>query len=280
MGKDINIQIFIHFRECTPIHFYTKSNMDLIMKEDIKSFYKDLDTTLESIQIEKFKGFFDIDNINEFLANYDILDNYYPISPRRKLRQSLKGWMGWRQNRESDQNENYKVNMTPCNDNVFGEIHARKAKEPNNKYLLVSFDAICFTDEDVNVEKVNDSSVFHIKCIELNRSLKKWFDANRIPFRNYHASLKHGENGKGAWSGASKLLCSHAEAANMLSKAIGINGKDELYYFDKKNQSYIIFRYEGNILDNKFHAYHLPKDVILNKSIKQIIEGIIEGEDI
>jgi hypothetical protein len=274
-AKEGPVQLFILFQECTPIHFYTKTNKDLIMEEDIKNFFQDLDIALEHIQIENHKGFFDVDNVNAFLSNYDILDDYYPVSPRRKLRQSLKTWMSWKQERESKQIEEYKIKKTPSKDNSFGEIHARKTKYPNNKYLLISLDSICFRNQLVNVEKTSDASIEQIECIELKEKLKKWFDNNRIPPRIYHASPKHAENGRGEWQGASKLLCSHVEAAEMLSRAVGINGIDELYYYDENHSAYIIFRYEGDTGENKFHAYHLTaKDV--DRSIKRILEKAIE----
>jgi hypothetical protein len=270
------VQTFILFQECTPVHFYTKTNEGFIMEKDIKSFFQDLDVALGCLQIENYKGFFDADNINAFLSNYDILDDYYPVSPRRKLRQSLKSWINWKQKRESDPTEEYKIEQTPSKDNSFGEVHARKVKCADNKYLIVSHDSICFRNQLVNVEKTSDASIVQIECRELQKELNEWFGNNRIPARIYHASLKHGENGRGEWCGASKLLCSHIEAKEMLSRAVGINGIDELYYYDKKHKTHIIFRYEGDIIENKYHAYHLQPKEIIDKSIKRILENVIE----
>lgn len=276
MEDNIYVQLFIHLRECTPIHFYTKANEDLLFEEDIKSFFQDLDCNLECIQTEKYKGFYDVDNINAFLVNYDILDDYYPVSPRRKLRQSLKGWINWKKKRESDLQEEYKVDKNPTRDNSFGEIHERKTKNADIKYLLISYNSVCFTNQIVNVEKTSSSLVQQIECIELNGKLKKWFDSNRIPQRIYHASPKHGENGKGGWKGASKLLCSHIKANEMLLKAVGINGLDELYYYDDEHKTHIIFRYEGNIGENKFHAYHLSSKEIRDKTVAKILEKALK----
>jgi len=276
MKDNICVHLFIHLQECTPTLFYTKTNEDLFLEEDIKSFFQDLDCNLECIQTEKYKGFYDVDNINAFLVNYDILDDYYPVSPRRKLRQSLKGWINWKQKRESDLQEEYKVDKNPTRDNSFGEIHERKTKNTDNKYLLISCSSVCFTNRSVNVEKTSNSLVQQIECIELNGELKKWFDSNRIPQRIYHASPKHGESGKGEWKEASKLLCSHIKASEMLLKAVGINGLDELYYYDEEHETHIIFRYEGNTGENKFHAYHLSKKDFIEKSIKRILEKVIK----
>jgi hypothetical protein len=270
-----HVQLFILFQECFPIHFYTKTNENLILEEDIKNFFQELDIALKCIQIENYRGFFDIDNINAFLSNYDILDEYYPVNPRRKLRESLKGWISWKQKRESNHTEEYKIEQTPSNNNSFGEIHARKTKFPNNNYLIVSHDAIYFQNRSVSVERTSDTSVNQIECRELKKELKKWFDCNRIPPRIYHANPKHGENGKGEHHGASKLLCSHADANMMLSKAIGINGIDELYYYDENHKTCIIFRYEGNIGTNQFHAYHLPEKHQIEKDIKRILERVM-----
>ncbi len=274
-----HVQLFMLFRESTPIHFYTKSNEGLIMEEDIKNFFQNLDIAFEGIQIEKYKGFFDVDNVEAFLSNYDVLDDYYPVSPRKELRLLLfkNGWKNWKEQRESDPIEEYKIEQTPSNDNSFVEVHARKTKDSSNKYLIVSHDAICFHNQSVNVEKTSDTSVEQIECRELKKELKKWFECNRIPARIYHASSKHGENGKGEWFGASKLLCSHVEAEEMLSKAVGSNGIDELYYYDEIHSAYIIFRYEGKIPTNQFHAYHLSaKDI--DRSIKIILDRCLQNE--
>jgi hypothetical protein len=273
-------QLFMLFRESTPIHFYTKSNEDLIWKEeDINRLFRDLDIALGSVQIENYQGFYDVDNINTFLSNYNILNDYYPVSPRRKLRESLKGWTNWKLKRESGSLEKYKIEQTPTEDNSFGEIHTRKIKEPNNKYLIVSHDAICFQNQAVDVEKLSDASIEQIECVELKKELKKWFNCNRIPARIYHASSKHGENRKGAQHGESELYCSHKAAEEMLAKAIGIVGKDELFYYDKNHKTYIIFRYEGKNPQNQFHAYHLhAKDQIskyLSEDIKKILANCV-----
>ena len=276
MGVDeTHVQLFVLFRESVPIHFYTKSNVDLILEEDINNFFQDLNIALECIQKENYKGFFDVDNINAFLSDYDILDDYYLVNPRRKLRQSLKSWINWKSERESSFTEEYKIEQTPDKDNSFGEIHARKTRYPKNGYLVVSHNSICFCNQLVHVEKTDDAAIKQIECVELKKELKKWFDNNRIPLRAYHASPKHGENGKGEWTGASKLLCSHTDAEMMLSKAIGINDLDELFYYDETYETYIVFRYEGDIGEKKYHAYHLSAKDQIRKDIKRILKNVM-----
>jgi hypothetical protein len=249
----------------------------LIEEKDINNFFSNLDVALECIEIENYKGFYDVDNIKAFLSNYDILDDYYPVSPRKKLQQSLKSWYNWKLKRESISTDEYKIQQYPNNkDNSFGEIHARKTKEPNNKYLIVSHDSMCFKNQMVDVEQISNASIEQIECRELKKELKKWFDSNRIPPRIYNVNQKHGENGIGEWSGASKLLCSHEDAGEMLSKAIGTSSIDELYYYDQNHNTYIIFRYEGNIGTNQFHAYHLSAKDVIDKSIKRILDNLKE----
>lgn len=277
--KRDHVQLFILFQECSPVHFYTKKAEVLMTEEDLKKIFQDLDTALECIQIENYDGFFDVDNINAFLSNCDMPDGYYLVSPRRRLQRLLNGWISWRQKRESNHAEEYKIEKAPSNDNSFGEVHARKARFPNNKYLIVSHDAICFHNRSVHVEKVSDASAHQIECRALKKELKKWFDHNRIPPRTYHASPKHGENGKGEHHGASKLLCSHADANIMLSKAIGMNGIRELYYYDENHKAYIVFRYEGNIGTNQFHAYHLSEKDQVGQDIKRILECVLSKHE-
>lgn len=267
-----HVQLFMLFKECTRTHFYTKENDEDITLELLQDFFYHLDTALAHIQIENYEGFFDLDNIEAFLANYDILDDYYPVSPRKKLRQSLRNWRSWKSQRESDSEEEYKIEGTPTKNGSFGEIHARQTKASNNKYLVVSDNSICFCNQTVTVAQTSNGASEQIECIELKDELEKWFNGNRIPARIYNESSKHGENGRGEWRNASKLLCSHTEAKEMLAKAIGLNGIDELYYYDAKNGAYIIFRYEGDTGENKFHAYHLSERDNIDKSIKERLQ--------
>ncbi len=276
-------QLFIHFQECAPRHFFTLSNDNSLIEDDLKILFQELDLFLSSIETENYCGFYDINNIQEFLKNYDVLDDYYPVSPRKKLRQSLRSWINWKSERFSNCIDEFKIENTPTYDNSFSEIYDRMMAENNEDiYLLLSHNSVCFKNRSVNVEKTTSTMAKPIDCFELS-NCNNWFSLNRRPNRVYHPSLKHGENGRGAQTingkRASSLLCSHSKAEEMLHKAIGINGLDELFYYDEINEAHIIFRYEGDIGENKYHAYHLPEDFRLDKKITKIISYIRENKE-
>lgn len=78
--------------------------------------------------------------------------------------------------------------------------------------------------------------------------------------RNFHVIKKHGENGVGALPNnkgiVSVLECSQEEAQALLDKAVGTRDCNELYAYDDARSKFIVFKYEGDNPQNKYHGYH------------------------
>ncbi len=94
-----------------------------------------------------------------------------------------------------------------------------------------------------------------LRCNKLD-DFKNWFNQKRLFNREY---TKHGVNGKGNEPNESKLLCSFEEAQSLLDEAFVDSVSKHLFYFDAKNESFIIFKNEGR--GSWYHGYHVtPED--------------------
>lgn len=272
-NKSPHCQVFILFPESNPQFFYIQRNIEFQGEGLLNEYFRKLKIAIELIQIENYQGFYDSNNIKHFLEEYEILEEYYPSNPSRYLRTLLKDWGNWRDRRVSELTFNCQLlNQSIC-DETFCEIVTKKIMDSKNKYLLVSHDALHIPIKSHDIE--SEGIIHIVDCVSLTK-LHSWFYNNRIPERIYHPSPKHGENSKGEWKGESKLYCSHNEAEDLLKMAFGRPELDELFYFDTKHEKYIIFRYEGKIGKDQYHAYHLEDD--LKKSLKQLEQQLREIE--
>jgi len=273
-AKDTPIEIFLLFPETEPHHTFIKENEGEASEETIQTYLKNMKMFLQSIEIENYDGFYDGDNVSQFLLLYKLFENEYPFYPQftSTFRNSLKEWDNWRDDHFSTPHQSCFVLGTPIPDSTFCELAQRKINKPESVSLLVNYHALKFEMQSVDVQL--DANTIPIP-IRLPSMVNDWFAENRIQKRVYHPSDKHGENGKGEWKlkDASKLLCSHEEAKDLLRFAVGVKYSDELYIFDPNNSKYLIFRSEGKNKLNQYHAYHIDESLVSEK-IKKLMKWL------
>lgn len=269
-----HVQVFILFPEPEPKQFYLKRFVEHQSEKHLATYISKISLCKNLIEIENYFGFYDDDNVKEFIQYFEILEEFYPTRPSSLLRSQLKGWFNWRDQRFSMEKFESKLFDIPISNETFTEIVVRSALENIHKHIVISHNALKIKTSLI-YEVLYLGHSYQVECIELS-NLPTWFNNNRIPRRNYHPSSKHGENGMGEHSGASKLLCNHTCATEMLHKALGNDEIDELYFFDEQYNKFIIFRYEGDNPLNQFHAYHLNNDNDVPKSVKVLYSKLLE----
>jgi hypothetical protein len=109
----------------------------------------------------------------------------------------------------------------------------------------------------------SDTEFETVSFVVINRAddLLKWIQESSRA-RNFNLSNKHGENGTGHWPGESPLLCSKAEAQQLLNSAIPDFPEKEkqLFNFDDNHQAFIEFFCEGDNPQNQWHGFHTTED--------------------
>ena len=260
-------EVFILFPETDPIHPFIERYEGFQTEEELNQYFATLILSKKSIEIENYFGFYDIENVKQFLDHYDILNDFYLINPSRILRTLLKEWINWRDEKVSSFDGGCELLGQELRDNSFCEVSLRKILNANNTYSLASHKALTIPlrTHSLSIER----EVINIDCL-LVCDLPNWFSTNRVPRRTYHPNPKHGENGIGEWQHAAKLLCSHSDAEAMLQRAIGCTDIDELYYFDSTYHKFIIFRFEGDNPQHQYHAYHIENENEIPRTVKNL----------
>ncbi len=252
----ISVKLFLLFPESNPTNQWMLSNDNLLDDEKkLLNFICKFEKSLHLIKIENYSGYYDSSNIKNFLANFEILNDYYPKSMLFKIRTILEDWFNWRDNQLQSDKKEYILFNQKINDNSFCEIAERKVRNPQNKYLLFNYYSCNIKDNLIHI-KVEKNEIA-ISLVNKN-NLFDWFCENRVPARVFHLNPKHGENGQGYFPNASPLMCNKEEAQILLNKAIGKEIK-ELFQFDSNHNMYLVFRYE-NEPNNRYHGYHIDKD--------------------
>lgn len=219
----------------------------------------------ESIAIEKYEGFYDISNINNFLCLYDTLEDCYPSAPKRLLRSviSKNAFINWREEAIQSMNTDYQIFNQLISDNTFCEIAERKNKVGDDKYALLNHHA-CTIREMIVVTISKKKSSIEIDNLKDEEEISEWFAQNRLPPRNFYINPKHGENRQDVRSVngeiISPLRCSCQRAQALLDSAIG-KSERELYNIDPDYDEIIVFKYEGTTPQNRYHGYHVPKNI-------------------
>lgn len=243
---------------------YVNRSKDAIDEDKELEYLKELENYIRYYETENCFCYYDSKNISSHLDQFIILEEYYLSNPPDILRFMLSKWEDWRENPVSD--GSYKIfNGVDIESHTFCEVAKRKENNPENTYLIINHESLSFNNVFINT----GSRIHNIEIKSLKDSYL-WFSENRRPERVYHPSDKHGENGRGMWDGAAPLKCSHVKAEILMKKAICDHDK-RLYYYDEENNSYMIFRYEGQIPVHLYHAYHIS-DREISKSIKKLVD--------
>lgn len=262
-----HVQVFMLFPEPEPSQFYIKNDIGYQTEEYLAKYLLRISSCKNLIEIENYQGLYDGDNVRQFIEHYKVLEDYYPARPSSLLRSQLKSWRNWREDRHSGREYESKLYGNTLTNETFCEVAVRREIEYTNNHVIVSHQGLNIPVGTTHLVEFLEKA-YPIPCIELSE-LPLWFTINRLPQRNYHPSPKHGENGRGEWSGAAKLLCSHVKAQDLLAQAFGVWELDELYLYDENHDKYITFRFEGDNTLNQYHAYHI-EDNDVPKSIKTL----------
>ena len=137
--------------------------------------------------------------------------------------------------------------------NSISEVAVRKLNRPDNSFSLVDCMAL-ISGCSLNAVSVNGQNV-SVDVLGLDeREFYTWFTNHRKPSRCYNWNSKHGEYGKGNWSGESRLLGSRTEASLLLRKAIGETYRGPLFCWDYQYGHYMEYKSE---LNDTYHSFHL-----------------------
>ncbi|MFM4835218.1 hypothetical protein ACET6Z_03160 [Aeromonas veronii] len=272
--------LFLALPESTITSKWSTSNEDLLTDEiHINRLFHHLSLSIESINNENYLGYYDIDNINNFLVNLDGLDDFYPTPPRTYLQLFL-----------STSNftacENFKTLQKTAkiyNQNIpsASPLHNCSFKlssltAPNN-FVFLNFNAFNLTNSELTISIYHNSHEepeYEVKMPHIpyeyniddytistnNGDILSWFWGNRIPARLFHDTDKHRAGNNGNWQNANPLHTSLEDAQRLLNSAIEVNGC--LYNFDDKHDAWIRFMYDNVIINNQmhFHGFNVAKD--------------------
>ncbi|MBF0320084.1 MAG: hypothetical protein HQL01_09835 [Nitrospirae bacterium] len=224
---------------------------------------------IKEIEIENYNGYYDADNLDNFLLYYEY-EIVYPF-PRVILSEILKErWYNWREDSMQSPTKNYKIFSQPIKAHTFCEISERKLLDNVNNYALLNHHACTIRDAIISIA-IDARDTVEFRNLRDNAALTQWFADNRLPQRIFNLTPKHGENGLGNWPGASPLMCSKFEAQGLLNTAIGQSHR-ELFNHDGLYKMFIVFKDE-NTVENTYHGFHVASDTAeVPLSIKKRLE--------
>jgi hypothetical protein len=238
------------------------SNEELQDEEIILHFLNELDEMQDYIKLENYTGYYDVENVKNFLEDFETLDDYYPDSISSLLRRNLQQWYNWRDEPFELPTNEYHLYGQKISSHKFSEITEHQNQKKEENFILVNHKAHNIPSP-IEVT-INKSITISTDSIINAQELFEWFTENRLPPRNFQIVEKHGENRsegqmwRGRW--ASPLRCSKEHALELLKSAIGDEVR-ELFNRDyESGDHYIVFKFEGKNPQNMYHGYHVPID--------------------
>lgn len=246
--------VFLLLPETTPSNQWMLSNTDFQTNNGFAELIKDLIICFDSIKTENYSGYYDLNNIKNFIEHYSVLKEYYPLAPIRRLRSLLMNWANWRLNINQSNSKTYYLFNQPINNHSFCEIAERKLTIINDRFVLLNHSASVIK-RTISIS-VNQRLLIGIENVSDEPQLKLWFSRNRIPKRNFHAIPKHGVNGRGNFQNANPLMCSEQRAKELIHTAIG-ESKNELFNYDSNHDMILVFKFENDNPQNLYHGYHI-----------------------
>jgi len=234
-----------------------RHNGELQDEEMINKYVYRLSLLLDETAIENYQGYYDKKNVENFLADFDVLADYYPQPARRLLISSISEFNDWREAAKNSADTNYSIYKQAVSDHTFCEIAQRTRDSAEDKYFILNHGAHDLgNDFDVYFDLKNTP----VKSADTIEDISNWFIENRLPKRNFQVIPKHGENRQEVRmmnnKAISPLRCSGQEAKELLRNALGYS-IGELFNYDKIHGCYIIFKFEGRNEQNMYHGYHV-----------------------
>lgn len=257
MGFNMSVNLFLLLPESTPSNQWMRNNTAFQSIEGINQFVLELNDKLEEIKIENYTGYYDLQNVNNFLSDYDTLEECYPKPARRLLSSSITSFYNWRENTTQSNNTQYLIFSQQVLDHTFCEVAQLNQNFPQKNHTIVDHNSHTIGN---SVTISVDGQNININSLGNKQEIVNWFILNRQPTRKFHVSEKHGENRQEIRYENNKMIsplrCGETEARDLLQSAIGVNLK-ELFNKDRKLGYYIVFKLEGNNPQNQYHGYHV-----------------------
>lgn len=247
------------------LHFYIDLNWEGIA-ENPKDFFQKTFALVEFIYQHKSQVFYSKEQIDEFVVACGILDEGFSQSYGNMLGLILENAKCINQKKYV-----FEINFNEENTSLnFINIKTFACIENHDRVAIAS--VVQKESLKIFLAIKSNTEFYRINCNILNStdSVHNWILSN-IPKRNFNLSSKHGENGIHNWKSASVLLCKKDEAQHLLDIAIPDFRKNpNLFYFDKNNDKYIEFFYEGDNPQNQWHGFHIEEKDIDSRVPKSI----------
>jgi len=263
------VNFFLQFPETNKINNWSLSNEAFQTETGLESFVARKIDEIEILNIELYNGFYDSDNLNNFLSHFSILEDLYPSQPSQLLLDTIKDWYDWRDDILQKEDCAYRLFGQDCGNTTLAEIAERKKNKSEQNYALLNNSAININEKIIKIEI--SKQIIEIDNLKNTNNLKTWISENRIPQRKFHVIEKHSieDAPPRMWHGrlASHLHCSEEKAGELLKIAIG-ETINELFAYDIDKDEFIVYKYEN--VDNLYHGYHVPKD---SKEISDYIKS-------
>lgn len=224
---------------------------------DENSYFQKLYHIVELAHQHKTSIFFSKKQVEEFVANCQDLDMNFTKSLGNKLDVLLRDV----KNRQ-DCYFMFEINFIGEQSTLrFVSNYAIRAISRNSQVGVVSLFEVSKIKNVLLINSDDDFECITFKFINDKKNLLDWLQ--KLSARKFNVSEKHGENGKGNWTGESVLLCHRDRAQQLLESAIpDFRLKDErLFNFVEEYNTYIEFFYEGNNPQKQWHGFHVKKEM-------------------
>lgn len=229
-------------------------NAEGLEEEEFKEYFGLVMKLKLTFQYERFLIFYDLNNIQAFC--YPHLNHRHSLFNKKYVMLTLlKGMKNWRAQCEQN-GESCILHDSNLGLNSISEAAVRKNNRSDDSISLV--DCMALVDNCTPcVVSVNGHDVY-VNVLGLDeREFYTWFSNHRKPAREYNWNPKHGEYGKGNWSGESRLLGSKDEAKELLKNAVGEFYQGPLFCWDAQYGHYMEYK---NELNDRYHSFHLEGD--------------------
>lgn len=227
------------------------NNAEGLDEKDLKEYFGVVLRLKQTFQYERFFVFYDLKNIQAFC--YPHLNNRHSLFNQKYVMLTLlKGMHNWRV-RSEYHGESCMLHGLELKSNTISEVAVRESNHSDDSFSLV--DCLALVEGcSPCVVSVNGQNV-SVNVLGLDeKEFYSWFCKHRTPSRGYNWNPKHGEYGKGNWSGESRLLGSRDDARLLLKSAVGESYRGPLFCWDAKYGHYMEYK---NELNDIYHSFHL-----------------------
>jgi hypothetical protein len=235
------------------LHFYLDLDWELYLDDPI-NYLKKTHQIVSFVYQHKATVFYRKEQIKQFIEACEA-DKKYIDSLGDKLDLIIKN--------ARDKNEGnylFELNFAQENTTINHEKNlAISSIEAHDKLALLSLSGIT-NNKTYLIAKSNDNfERVHLHIFDNVSGILNWISTSKP--RKFNKSSKHGENGTGNWSSASKLKCFEKEAQILLDGAIPDFTiiENRLFNFDEVHKTFIEFYCEGINPKNQWHGFHIEQ---------------------